>query len=128
MPQPHSLSLILCWTHLTPHAAFSVSHSLSDSPHAARRHAAAAFSVSHSLSDSPHGSLTSDHKVLIASYISKGDFKTIREVTNFMLKIGVVTGVSLAAILGVSFGSLATLFTKDPKVLGIVRTGILVSK
>ncbi|KAJ0010036.1 hypothetical protein Pint_34118 [Pistacia integerrima] len=63
--------------------------------------------------------------VLIASYISKGDFKTVREVTNFVLKIGVVTGVSLAAILGVSFGSLATLFTKDPKVLGIVRTGIL---
>ncbi|XP_031280127.1 protein DETOXIFICATION 45, chloroplastic isoform X3 [Pistacia vera] len=69
--------------------------------------------------------LATSGQVLIASYISKGDFKTVREVTNFVLKIGVVTGVSLAAILGVSFGSLATLFTKDPKVLGIVRTGIL---
>lgn len=45
---------------------------------------------------------------------------------HFLFQIGVVTGVSLAAILGLSFGSLATLFTKDPKVLGIVRTGILV--
>ncbi|KAJ0076605.1 hypothetical protein Patl1_35704 [Pistacia atlantica] len=69
--------------------------------------------------------LATSGQVLIASYISKGDFKTVREVTNIVLKIGVVTGVSLAAILGVSFGSLATLFTKDPKVLGIVRTGIL---
>ncbi|KAJ0084868.1 hypothetical protein Patl1_30922 [Pistacia atlantica] len=69
--------------------------------------------------------LATSGQALIASYISKGDFKTVREVTIFELKIGVVTGVSLAAILGVSFGSLATLFTKDPKVLGIVRTGIL---
>ncbi|XP_044488025.1 protein DETOXIFICATION 45, chloroplastic-like isoform X1 [Mangifera indica] len=69
--------------------------------------------------------LATSGQALIASYISKGDFETVREVTNFVLKIGVVTGVSLAAILGLSFGSLATLFTKDPKVLGIVRTGIL---
>ena len=42
------------------------------------------------------------------------------------MQIGLLTGVSLAAILGVSFGSLATLFTKDAEVLGVVRTGILV--
>ena len=35
-------------------------------------------------------------------------------------------GVFLAAILGVSFGSVSTLFTKDVDVLRIVRTGILV--
>ncbi|KAI7991717.1 hypothetical protein LOK49_LG12G02844 [Camellia lanceoleosa] len=34
--------------------------------------------------------------------------------------------VSLAAILGLSFGSLATLFTKDAEVLGVVKTGVLV--
>lgn len=32
----------------------------------------------------------------------------------------------MSAILGVSFGSLATLFTKDAEVLGIVKTGVLV--
>lgn len=42
------------------------------------------------------------------------------------LQIGLLTGVSLAAILGVSFSSLATLFTKDAEVLAVVRTGVLV--
>lgn len=41
-------------------------------------------------------------------------------------QIGIVTGLLLAAILGVSFSSIATLFTKDAEVLGIVRTGVLV--
>ncbi|KVI04052.1 hypothetical protein Ccrd_017656 [Cynara cardunculus var. scolymus] len=40
-------------------------------------------------------------------------------------QIGFVTGVSLAAILGISFGSIATLFTKDVEVLRIARTGVL---
>lgn len=44
-----------------------------------------------------------------------------------VLQIGFVTGVSLAAILAVSFSSLATVFTQDAEVLGIVRTGVLVS-
>ena len=39
---------------------------------------------------------------------------------------GLFTGISLAIILGVSFGSLATLFTNDSEVLGIVRSGLLV--
>nr|KAJ0200470.1 hypothetical protein LSAT_V11C600333010 [Lactuca sativa] len=34
-------------------------------------------------------------------------------------------GVTLAAILGVSFGSIVTLFTKDIGVLAITRTGVL---
>ncbi|KAJ6739333.1 PROTEIN DETOXIFICATION [Salix koriyanagi] len=69
--------------------------------------------------------LAASGQALIASYSSEGDHKTVKEVTNFVLKIGLVVGVSLAAILGVSFGSIATLFTKDADVLGIVRTGIL---
>ncbi|KAH8498011.1 hypothetical protein H0E87_017073 [Populus deltoides] len=64
-------------------------------------------------------------QALIASYSSEGDYMTVKEVTNFVLKIGLVVGVFLAVILGVSFGSVATLFTKDADVLRIVRTGIL---
>ncbi|XP_065868467.1 protein DETOXIFICATION 45, chloroplastic isoform X2 [Euphorbia lathyris] len=69
--------------------------------------------------------LAASGQALIASYSSKGDYKTVKEVTSFVLKIGLLTGVVLAAILGVSFGSIATLFTKDAQVLGIVQTGIL---
>ncbi|XWS67634.1 hypothetical protein CRYUN_Cryun04dG0022500 [Craigia yunnanensis] len=69
--------------------------------------------------------LAASGQALIASYLSKGELKTVKEITNFVLKIGFVTGVLLAAILGVSFGSLATLFTQDAEVLGIVRTGVL---
>lgn len=46
----------------------------------------------------------------------------------FYLQISVVTGVTLALVLGVSFSSLAPLFTKDVEVLRVVKTGILVSK
>lgn len=42
------------------------------------------------------------------------------------LQIGLITGICLSAILGLSFGSLATVFTKDAEVLGIVKTGVLV--
>lgn len=45
---------------------------------------------------------------------------------HMFFQIGIVTGLLLAAILGVSFSSIATLFTKDAEVLGIVRTGVLV--
>ncbi|PQQ15638.1 protein DETOXIFICATION 45 chloroplastic isoform X1 [Prunus yedoensis var. nudiflora] len=64
-------------------------------------------------------------QALIASYLSKGEYKIVKEVADFVLKIGLFTGVSLSVILGLSFGSLATLFTKDPEVLLIVRSGIL---
>ncbi|KAE8664648.1 MATE efflux family protein 3 [Hibiscus syriacus] len=60
-----------------------------------------------------------------SGYLSQGDLRTVKEIANFVLKFGVVTGVSLAAILGVSFSSLATLFTQDAQVLAIVRTGVL---
>ncbi|XAR59890.1 hypothetical protein NMG60_11015893 [Bertholletia excelsa] len=69
--------------------------------------------------------LAASGQALIASSLSRGDYRALREVTNFVLKIGLLTGVCLAAILGVSFGSLATLFTKDTQVLGVVKKGVL---
>lgn len=110
-------------------------------------------------------------QALIATSVSKGDYRDVKEITYFVLKvcptcmfeirlhfeedefnmklllqrfstliihlisfrscylsfqIGLLTGVCLAAVLGISFSSLATLFTKDAEVLGIVRTGVLV--
>lgn len=38
-----------------------------------------------------------------------------------------VTGIALAIVLGMSFSSIAGLFSKDPEVLRIVRKGVLVS-
>ncbi|TQE13945.1 hypothetical protein C1H46_000576 [Malus baccata] len=64
-------------------------------------------------------------QALIASYLSKGEYKIVKEVADSVLKLGLFTGISLSVILGVSFGSLATLFTNDPEVLAIVRSGIL---
>ncbi|RXH97770.1 hypothetical protein DVH24_010095 [Malus domestica] len=64
-------------------------------------------------------------QALIASYLSKGEYKIVKEVVDSVLKIGLFTGISLSVILGVPFGSLATLFTNDPEVLAIVRSGIL---
>lgn len=69
--------------------------------------------------------LSASSQAMIASSVSKGDYKTAKEVTSLALKIGLLAGTILFAILGLSFGSLATLFTKDSDVLGIVRTGVL---
>ncbi|KAG6653079.1 hypothetical protein CIPAW_05G050300 [Carya illinoinensis] len=67
----------------------------------------------------------SSGQALIASSFARGDFSTVKEIAYFALKTGLFTGVSLAIILGVSFGSLATLFTNDSEVLEIVRSGLL---
>ncbi|XP_050363929.1 protein DETOXIFICATION 45, chloroplastic isoform X1 [Argentina anserina] len=69
--------------------------------------------------------LATSGQALIASYSSKGEYKVVKEVTDFMLKIGLFIGVSLAVILGTSFGSIATLFTKDAAVLKILKSGVL---
>ncbi|XP_071697257.1 protein DETOXIFICATION 45, chloroplastic-like [Rutidosis leptorrhynchoides] len=69
--------------------------------------------------------LAASGQALIASSVSKGDYKSVKDITYFVLMIGLVMGVSLAAILGISFGSIATLFTKDSEVLRIARTGVL---
>ncbi|KAL9464759.1 hypothetical protein AB3S75_002379 [Citrus x aurantiifolia] len=64
-------------------------------------------------------------QALIASSFAKGDYNTVKEITHFALKTGMFTGVTLAVILGASFSYLATLFTSDTQVLGIVRSGLL---
>ncbi|XP_076914976.1 protein DETOXIFICATION 45, chloroplastic-like [Bidens hawaiensis] len=68
--------------------------------------------------------LAASGQALIASSVSEGDYKSVKDITHFVLKIGFVTGVTLAAILGLSFGSISTLFTKDIEVLSIARTGV----
>ncbi|XP_058180606.1 protein DETOXIFICATION 45, chloroplastic isoform X1 [Rhododendron vialii] len=67
----------------------------------------------------------SSGQALIASYFAKGDYKTVREITFFALKTGLFTGIFLAVALGVSFSSLATLFTNDKEVLDIIRSVLL---
>lgn len=69
--------------------------------------------------------LAASGQAMIATSYSKGDYGTVKEITFFLLKTGLFTGVFLALLLGASFGTLATLFTKDPEVLGIVRSLIL---
>ncbi|MBA0726932.1 hypothetical protein Golax_002723 [Gossypium laxum] len=73
--------------------------------------------------------LATSAQALIASYLSEGELKTVKEIANFVLKASItgwfVTGVLLAAILGVSFGYLVPLFTQDAEVLGILKTGVL---
>ncbi|CAN8276819.1 unnamed protein product [Cochlearia groenlandica] len=69
--------------------------------------------------------LSSSGQALIASSASKRDFERVKEITTFVLKIGVVTGMALAIVLGLSFSSIAGLFSKDPEVLRIVRKGVL---
>ncbi|XP_075654967.1 uncharacterized protein LOC142625152 [Castanea sativa] len=69
--------------------------------------------------------LAASCQALIASSFSKGDYQFVKDITDYVLKIGLFTGVFLSAVLGVSFGSLATVFTKDAEVLEIVRTGVL---
>ncbi|OVA11973.1 Multi antimicrobial extrusion protein [Macleaya cordata] len=69
--------------------------------------------------------LAASAQALIASSFSVRDYRTVKKITFLFLQTGLFTGVSLAIILGASFGNLATLFTKDAEVLGIVRSGIL---
>ncbi|KAJ7967086.1 Protein DETOXIFICATION [Quillaja saponaria] len=69
--------------------------------------------------------LAASGQALIASSLSRGDYIAVKEITNFMLRIGFLTGISLTVILGVSFGSLASFFTKDAEVLQVVRAGVL---
>lgn len=64
-------------------------------------------------------------QAMIASSYAKGDYSTVKKIAFFALKTGLITGVSLALLLGLSFNSLATLFTKDAQVLQIVGSGLL---
>ncbi|XP_072966533.1 protein DETOXIFICATION 45, chloroplastic isoform X1 [Typha angustifolia] len=64
-------------------------------------------------------------QALIASSFAKCDYKKVKEVTSCVLKTGVLVGIALAIGLCASFGNLAELFTKDPGVLQIVKSGVL---
>lgn len=64
-------------------------------------------------------------QALIARSFSKGDYKRVKEITYWVLKAGVFTGVSSAVVLSACLGSLAQFFTKDAEVLGIVKSGML---
>ncbi|KAK7386079.1 hypothetical protein VNO78_32164 [Psophocarpus tetragonolobus] len=69
--------------------------------------------------------LAASGQALIASSVSRHEYKVVKEITSFVLRIGVVMGICLTAILGASFGSLATIFTQDSEVLEVVRTLVL---
>ncbi|XP_078174177.1 MATE efflux family protein isoform X3 [Carex rostrata] len=64
-------------------------------------------------------------QALIASSFAKSDYKKVKEVAYNALKIGVFASIALAVGLGASFGRLAELFTKDPEVLQVVKSGVL---
>ncbi|XP_071702734.1 protein DETOXIFICATION 45, chloroplastic-like [Rutidosis leptorrhynchoides] len=64
-------------------------------------------------------------QALIASSFSERNYSRVKEITFYALKTGLITGVSLAIILGLTFSTLATLFTNDAEVLTIVRSGVL---
>ncbi|KAK3014052.1 hypothetical protein RJ639_008046 [Escallonia herrerae] len=67
----------------------------------------------------------SSGQALIASSFAEGNYSRVKEITYFALKTGLITGISLAIILGLSFSALANLFTNDAEVLHIVRSGLL---
>ncbi|KAI0514025.1 hypothetical protein KFK09_010058 [Dendrobium nobile] len=64
-------------------------------------------------------------QALIASSYAKFDYKRVKEITHCVLKTGLLTGITLAIILFMSFGNIAELFTKDVELLNIVRTGVV---
>ncbi|WVZ54943.1 hypothetical protein U9M48_005670 [Paspalum notatum var. saurae] len=63
-------------------------------------------------------------QALLASEYAKGNYKQARMVLYRVLQVGGVTGVVLAASLFVGFESLSLLFTDDPAVLDVTRSGV----
>ncbi|RLM70056.1 uncharacterized protein C2845_PM17G00620 [Panicum miliaceum] len=63
-------------------------------------------------------------QALLASEYAKGNYKQARMVLYRVLQVGGVTGVALAATLFIGFGSLSLLFTDDPAVLDVARSGV----
>ncbi|KMT17298.1 hypothetical protein BVRB_2g039960 isoform A [Beta vulgaris subsp. vulgaris] len=47
--------------------------------------------------------LAASGQALVASSLSRGDYDIVKELTNFVLKIGIITGTALAVLLGPSF-------------------------
>lgn len=69
------------------------------------------------------------HALIIIKVVHyrSGIFILLGILIDLLVQIGVVTGIALAIVLGMSFSSIAGLFSKDPEVLQIVRKGVLVS-
>ncbi|TVU27509.1 hypothetical protein EJB05_30126 [Eragrostis curvula] len=63
-------------------------------------------------------------QALLAGEYAKGNYKQARKVLYRVMQVGGVTGVALAASLFVGFGSLSLLFTDDPAVLDVARSGV----
>ncbi|XP_054786797.1 protein DETOXIFICATION 45, chloroplastic isoform X2 [Prosopis cineraria] len=69
--------------------------------------------------------LATSVQALIASSVSRRDYKIVKEITHFALRIGLLAGFCLSAILGAFFRPLATFFTNDAEVLHVVGMGVL---
>ncbi|XP_062203481.1 protein DETOXIFICATION 44, chloroplastic-like [Phragmites australis] len=63
-------------------------------------------------------------QALLASEYAKGNYEKARIVLYRVLQVGGMTGVALAATLFVGFESLSLLFTDDPSVLDVARSGV----
>ncbi|KAL6640660.1 hypothetical protein ACP70R_021783 [Stipagrostis hirtigluma subsp. patula] len=63
-------------------------------------------------------------QALLASEYAKGNYKQARIVLYRILQVGGLTGVALAVALFIGFGSLSLLFTDDPAVLDVARSGV----
>ncbi|KAL4572421.1 hypothetical protein LXL04_019197 [Taraxacum kok-saghyz] len=61
----------------------------------------------------------------LASSYSQKDYSQARRVIYRILKIGLIAGGSLSFILFLGFGQLSSLFSSDPQVLNIARSGTL---
>ncbi|GMI64573.1 hypothetical protein like AT2G38330 [Hibiscus trionum] len=64
-------------------------------------------------------------QALLATNYSQANFQQAREVIYSVLKIGLVTGFSLAVFLLIGFGAISGLFTTDSAVLQIAWSGTL---
>ncbi|KAL3525197.1 hypothetical protein ACH5RR_013569 [Cinchona calisaya] len=64
-------------------------------------------------------------QALIASSFAKDEYSRVKEITYSVLKTGLLTGIALAVILGLSLPSLTKLFTTDTQVQNIVGSIIL---
>ncbi|CAD6270160.1 unnamed protein product [Miscanthus lutarioriparius] len=63
-------------------------------------------------------------QALLASEYTKRNYKQARLVLYRVLQIGGVTGITLAVALFFGFGSFSVLFTNDPAVLDVAKSGV----
>ncbi|KAL9428694.1 hypothetical protein AB3S75_030644 [Citrus x aurantiifolia] len=64
-------------------------------------------------------------QALLAAGYSQGNYEQARQVVFRLLQIGLVTGISLAALLFLGFGPFSHLFSTDSEVLAIAWSGLL---